>query len=107
MVKKEDMPVCDVATAVQVFGSKWKLLILRELLTGPKRNGELLRTFDGLSQKVLTESLKGMVDDGIVERIEFEEKIKHVEYRLTTLGESLRPVMDAMREWGHWYKEQL
>jgi DNA-binding HxlR family transcriptional regulator len=107
MVKREDMPVCDVATAVQVIGSKWKLLILRELMTGPKRNGELLHTFDGLSQKVLTESLKGMIEDGIVERKEFEGKVKHVEYSLSELGESLRPVIDTMREWGRWYKEQL
>lgn len=107
MIKKEDMPVCDVATTVQVLGSKWKLLIIRDLLTGPKRNSELMKSLSGISQKVLTSSLKSMIDDGIVERIDFQEIPPHTEYQLTSLGDSLRPIIETMKQWGHWYKEQI
>ena len=107
MIKKEDMPVCDVATTVQVLGSKWKLLIIRDLLTGPKRNSELMKSLSGISQKVLTSSLKSMIDDGIVERIDFHEIPPHTEYQLTSLGDSLRPIIETMKQWGHWYKEQI
>lgn len=107
MIKKEDMPICDVATTVQILGSKWKLLIIRDLLTGPKRSSELLRSLEGLSQKVLTSSLNSMIKDGIVERIDFKEVPLHVEYQLTPLGNTLRPVIESMRQWGNFYKKQL
>lgn len=107
MVKKEDMPACDVATAVQVLSSKWKILILRDLLTGPKRQSELLKSLEGISQKVLTSSLNSMIEDGLVERVDFHEKPLHVEYRLTDLGDSLKPVIESMRTWGKYYKTHL
>ncbi len=107
MLKKEDMPICDVATTVSILGSKWKLLIIRDLLTGPKRTGQLMRSLEGISQKVLTSSLKSMVSDGIVERIDYQEVPPHVEYQLSPLGHTLKPTIDAMKAWGQYYKEQL
>ena len=107
MIKKEDMPICDVATTVQLIGSKWKTLIIRDLITGPKRNSELKRSLTGVSQKVLTESLNSMILDGIVKRIDFQKVPPHVEYQLTPLGESLLPVIESMRQWGQFYKQQL
>lgn len=105
MIKKENLPECPVATTVALIGSKWKLLILRDLLTGTKRNSELLRSLDGISQKVLTESLKSMVEDGIVERKDYHEVLPRVEYSLTELGNSLKPVITMMEQWGKEYKE--
>lgn len=107
MIKKGDMPTCDVATTVQILGSKWKLLIIRDLLTRPKRSSQLLRSLEGLSQKVLTSSLNSMIQDGIVERIDFKEKPLHIEYQLTPLGHTLYPVIESMRQWGEFYKQQL
>ena len=107
MLKREEMPVCDVATTVQVLDSKWKLLIIRDLITGPKRPAQLLKSLSGLSQNVLTASLKSMISDGIVEKIDYNTMPPHVEYRLSPLGESLRPVIEAMRRWGEYYKSQL
>ncbi len=107
LLKKEDMPECHIATTVQIIGSKWKLLIIRDLSTGPKRTSELKKSLNGVSQKVLTESLKGLISDGIVERIDFNEKPLHVEYRLTDIGETLKPVLQMMKEWGAWYKNTL
>ncbi|ALS36297.1 DNA-binding HxlR family transcriptional regulator [Enterococcus rotai] len=106
MIKKEEMPLCDVATTVQLIGSKWKTLIIRDLITGPKRNSELKRSLAGISQKVLTESLNSMIVDGIVERIDFQTVPPHVEYQLTPLGETLLPVIESMRQWGQFYKQQ-
>ncbi|OJG96386.1 hypothetical protein RV18_GL002565 [Enterococcus termitis] len=107
MIKKEEMPLCDVATTVQLIGSKWKTLIIRDLISGPKRNAELKRSLSGISQKVLTESLNAMILDGLVERIDFQKVPPHVEYQLTPLGESLLPVIESMRQWGQFYKQQL
>ena len=104
MIKREELPPCDVATAVQILSSKWKLLIIRDLLTGSKRQSELLRSLEGISQKVLTSSLNSMIEDGLVERIDFHEKPLHVEYRLTELGNSLKPVLESLRTWGQFYK---
>ena len=107
MIKKENLPECPVATTVSLIGSKWKLLILRDLLTGTKRNGELKKSLPEISQKVLTESLKSMVEDGIVERIAYPEVPPRVEYKLTELGESMRPVISVMEKWGKEYKESI
>ena len=104
MIKKEDLPECPVATTVQLIGSKWKLLILRDLLTGAKRYNELKKSLSGISQKVLTSSLKSMVEDGIVIRTAYSEVPPRVEYSLSPLGESMRPVISAMEQWGHEYK---
>ena len=106
MIKKENLPECPVATTVSLIGSKWKLLILRDLLTGTKRFGQLKKSLPDISQKVLTESLKSMVDDGIVERVAYPEVPPRVEYSLTDLGESMRPVISVMEQWGKEYNDQ-
>ena len=106
MIKKENLPECPVATTVSLIGSKWKLLILRDLLMGTKRFGQLKKSLPDISQKVLTESLKSMVDDGIVERVAYPEVPPRVEYSLTDLGESMRPVISVMEQWGKEYNDQ-
>ena len=107
MVKKEDMPACPVATTVQLIGSKWKLLIMRNLLVRPWRFNELQRDLEGISQKVLTSSLRSMEEDGIVIRTVYDEVPPRVEYSLSELGESMRPVIKSMEEWGTEYKKNI
>ena len=107
MIKKENLPECPVATTVQLIGSKWKLLILRDLLTGTKRYNELKRSLPDISQKVLTASLKSMVEDGIVIRTAYPEIHPRVEYSLSELGESMRPMIAVMEKWGTEYKKNL
>ena len=107
MLTKEEMPACPVATTVRLIGSKWKLLILRNLLQRPWRFNELKKNLEGISQKVLTDSLRSMEADGIVTRTVYPEVPPRVEYTLSELGESMRPVMDAMEKWGINYKNQL
>ena len=107
MVKKEELPACPVATTVQLIGNKWKILIMRNLLERPWRFNELQKSLDGISQKVLTDSLRSMEADGIVIRTVFPEVPPHVEYSLSELGESMRPILDAMKEWGINYKKKL
>ena len=104
---REEFPDCPVATTVSLVGSKWKLLILRNLLQRPWRFNELKRDLDGISQKVLTESLRSMEEDGIVTRTVYEEVPPRVEYALSEIGESMRPIIGAMAEFGERYKEQL
>lgn len=105
MIKKENLPECPVATTVQLVGSKWKLLILRDLLSGTKRYNELKRSLPEISQKVLTATLKSMVEDGIVIRTAYPEVPPRVEYSLSELGESMRPMIGVMEQWGQKYKE--
>ena len=107
MLKKEELPECPVATTVQLIGNKWKLLILRNLLARPWRFNELRKSLDGISQKVLTESLRSMESDGIIVRTVYAEVPPRVEYSLSELGETLRPILDAMQAWGEEYKENL
>lgn len=108
MVKKEDLiPECPVAATVQLIGNKWKLLILRNLLQRPWRFNELHKSLDGISQKVLTDSLRSMVEDGIVVRTAYAEVPPRVEYSLSELGESMRPILDSMLEWGKSYQELM
>ena len=107
MVAKENLPDCPVATTVQLIGSKWKLLILRNLLVRPWRFNELRASLDGVSQKVLTNSLRELEADGIVIRTVFPEVPPRVEYSLSDLGETMRPVLDAMQRWGEDYKKNL
>ena len=106
MLKKEELPVCPVATILQMVGSKWKLLILRNLLERPWRFNELRKNLEGISQKVLTDSLRSMEEDGIITRTVFPEVPPRVEYSLSELGESMRPIIKAMELWGIQYKEQ-
>lgn len=106
MIKKENLPKCPVATTVELIGSKWKLLILKYLLNKTMRYNELKREIDGISQKVLTSTLKSMVEDGIVIRTSYPEVPPRVEYSLSEIGESMRPVIDVMADWGNTYKNK-
>ena len=105
MMTKDEMPICPVATTVQIIGSKWKLLIMRNLLARPWRFNELKKDLEGISQKVLTDSLRSMEADGIVTRTVYAEVPPRVEYALSPLGESMRPIIMAMRQWGLDYQE--
>lgn len=105
MIAKKDLPACPVATTVNLIGNKWKLLILRDILTGPKRFGELRKSLEGISQKVLTDNLRSMEHDGLVNRTVYPEVPPRVEYSLSELGDTIRPIMDAMEIWGREYKE--
>ncbi|MCD7742519.1 MAG: helix-turn-helix transcriptional regulator [Ruminococcus sp.] len=105
MIKKEELPDCPVATTVGLIGSKWKLLIIRNLLERPWRFNELQRDLAGISQKVLTDSLRSMEYDGIITRTVYPEVPPRVEYALSELGESMRPIIKAMEAWGKSYKE--
>ena len=104
MLTKEEMPACPVATTVQLIGSKWKLLIMRNLLARPWRFNELKKDLEGISQKVLTDSLRSMEEDGIITRTVYPEVPPRVEYALSALGESMRPIIGAMEAWGTAYK---
>ncbi len=104
MLTKEELPACPVATTVQLIGSKWKLLIIRNLLARPWRFNELKKDLAGISQKVLTDSLREMEADGIITRTVYPEVPPHVEYALSPLGDTLRPILDAMETWGTAYK---
>ena len=107
MKTKEELPDCPVATTVSLIGSKWKLLILRNLLQRPWRFNELRRNLEGISQKVLTDSLRSMEEDGIITRTVYPEVPPRVEYALSELGESMRPVIRSMEEFGKEYKNSL
>ena len=105
MKTKDELPDCPVATTVQLLGSKWKLLILRNLLARPWRFNELRRDLEGISQKVLTDSLRSLEEDGIITRSVYPEVPPRVEYAMSELGESMRPIIDSMAEFGLRYKE--
>jgi DNA-binding HxlR family transcriptional regulator len=105
LTKNEVLPQCPVATTVSLIGNKWKLLIIRNLLNGKARFGDLREGIDGISQKVLTDNLKSMVDDGIIIRTAYNEIPPRVEYELSDLGNSLRPIIDSMKTWGEEYKK--
>lgn len=106
MVRKEELPACPVATTVQLIGNKWKLLILRNLRVRPWRFNELQKSLEGISQKVLTDSLRSMENDGIVTRTVYPEVPPRVEYALSELGKSMLPIINAMEAWGIEYKRQ-
>ena len=107
MLTKEELPACPVATTVQLIGSKWKLLIMRNLMQRPWRFNELKKDLEGISQKVLTDSLRSMESDGIITRTVYPEVPPRVEYALSELGESMRPIMKAMEVWGQDYKKRF
>lgn len=104
MKKKQDLPECPVATTIELIGSKWKLLIIKLLLNRPYRFNELMKTIDGISQKVLTDSLRSMEKDGIITRTIYAEVPPKVEYALSKLGNSLKPLINDMAKWGTKYK---
>ena len=104
VMAKEELPECPVATAVSLIGGKWKLLIIRNLRERPWRFNELRRDLEGISQKVLTDSLRQMEDDGLVFRHDYVENPPRVEYGLTELGRQMMPVIDSLADFGVYYK---
>lgn len=98
------LPACPVETTLTLISDKWKVLILRDLLPGTRRFGELKRSLGGVSQKVLTTQLRQMEDSGLLTRTVYPEVPPRVEYTLTELGTSLRPVLEALRDWGEEYQ---
>ena len=104
MTMPENLPACPVETTLLLIGDKWKVLILRDLMTGTKRFGELKKSIGSVSQKVLTAQLRDMEDKGLVSRKVYAEVPPRVEYSLTELGKSLEPILDAMQSWGTDYK---
>ena len=101
------LPACPVETTLTLISDKWKVLILRDLLTGTKRFGELKKSLGGISQKVLTSQLRQMEASGLLTRMVYAEVPPRVEYTLTELGYSLQPVLEAMRDWGEAYKKRF
>ena len=104
MRTKEELPECPVATAVSLIGGKWKLLILRNLKVRPWRFNELQRDLDGISQKVLTDSLRQMMADGLAYRRDYHDQPPRVEYGLTELGKQMLPIVNALADFGNYYK---
>lgn len=100
----KQLPACPVETTLMLIGDKWKVLILRDLLPGTKRFGELKKSIGSVSQKVLTAQLRDMEAKGLVSRKVYAEVPPRVEYSLTDLGQSLSPILKAMAEWGEYYK---
>ena len=103
----KELPACPVETTLTLIGDKWKVLILRDLLTGTKRFGELKKSIGNVSQKVLTAQLRAMEENGLLTRTVYAEVPPRVEYTLTDLGKSLKPILDAMWNWGEEYKASL
>ena len=103
----KELPPCPVEITLLLIGDKWKVLILRDLLSGTKRFGELKSSLGTISQKVLTQDLRTMEADGLVERTVYAEVPPRVEYTLTELGRNLEPVLHSMRSWGKQYKERI
>ncbi|MDL2301853.1 helix-turn-helix transcriptional regulator [Lachnospiraceae bacterium OttesenSCG-928-D06] len=107
MTNKYELPTCPVETALIIMGDRWKLLIVRDLLTGTKRFGELKKSLNGISQKVLTQHLRAMESYGLVERKVYAEVPPKVEYSLTELGKSLKVIHDALWQWGETYQKRI
>ena len=101
------LPDCPVETTLMLIGDKWKVLILRDLMPGTKRFGELKKSIGSVSQKVLTAQLRNMEESGLVNRKVYAEVPPKVEYSLTELGYSLKPILDALQNWGQEYKASM
>lgn len=106
MKSKKELPACPVATTVALIGNKWKLLIIRNLIIRPWRFNELYKSLDGISQKVLTENLKQLENDGIIYRKDYHTNPPRVEYGMTELGMKLKDLLDIMASFGNYYKSQ-
>ena len=102
--EKKELPACPVETTLMLIGDKWKVLILRDLMPGTKRFGELKKSIVHVSQKVLTAQLRDMEESGLLSRKVYAEVPPRVEYTLTDLGYSLKPVLDSLWNWGEEYK---
>ena len=107
MLTKEELPPCPVATCFQLFGNKWKIYIIQQLINRPMGFNALHRAIPGISQKVLTDSLRSMEADGIITRTVYPEVPTRVEYALSDLGLTLKPIISSMAEWGDFYKEKI
>lgn len=103
----KELPACPVETTLTLISDRWKVLIIRDLLNGTKRFGELKKSLGGISQKVLTANLRSMEESGMLTRKVYAEVPPRVEYTLTETGYSLKPVLDAMAAWGTQYKEKV
>lgn len=106
-MEKKQLPACPVETTLSLIGDKWKVLILRDLMDGTKRFGELKKSIGSVSQKVLTAQLRDMEENGLVNRTVYAEVPPRVEYSLTEIGHSLKPIIDAMMDWGIDYKAKM
>ena len=102
----KNLPACPVEVTLMLISDRWKVLVLRDLLSGTKRFGELKKSIGSISQKVLTSNLRSMEEDGLLTRKVYAEVPPRVEYTLTELGESLRPILLAMQQWGLEYQKQ-
>ena len=102
-----ELPPCPIETTLLLLSNKWTILILRDLFDGTKRFGELKKSLTGVSQKVLTANLRTLEEKGIVRRKIYPEVPPRVEYSLTELGTTLKPVIDSMKEWGEYYKTRV
>ncbi len=103
----KELPKCPVETTLKLLSSKWKVLIIRDLLTGTKRFGELKKALKTITQKVLTTNLRDMEDSGLVARKVYSQIPPKVEYTLTDIGYSLAGILDSMADWGSGYREYL
>lgn len=103
---ENQLPACPVETTLMLISDRWQVLIIRDLLEGPKRFGELKRSIGAISQKVLTTNLRAMERNGLLTRKVFAEVPPHTEYTLTAVGYSLKPILDAMRDWGVAYQQK-
>ena len=101
------LPACPVETTLMLISDRWKVLILRDLMDGTMRFGELKKSIGSISQKVLTSNLRSMEESGLLTRKVYPEVPPRVEYTLTETGRSLKPILDAMKEWGTDYKKQI
>ncbi len=104
---KQELPACPVETTLMLISDRWKVLIIRDLLEGTKRFGALKKSVGSISQKVLTANLRSMEETGLLTRKVYPEVPPRVEYTLTETGYSLKPILDAMVEWGMEYKEKM
>lgn len=107
MIEKEKLPACPVETTLTVIGDKWKVLILRDLFTGTKRFSELKKSLSGVTQKMLTQQLRELERDDIIHREVYPVVPPKVEYSLTELGRTLKPVIDSLYSWGEYLKSTL
>ena len=107
MKTRDELPECPVATAISLIGGKWKLYIIRNLKNRPWRFNELQKDIDGISQKVLTDSLRQLMADGLVYRHDYKQIPPKVEYGLTNLGEKMYPIIDALGQFGEYYKSEI
>ena len=107
MLEQLDLPVCPVEISLLMIGDKWRVLIVRDLLMGTRRFGELKKSLNGISQKVLTQHLRAMETSGLVHRKVYAEVPPKVEYSLTDLGRSLKPLLDVLCQWGEEYRAKV